>query len=148
MRRKSLTGAPRLRAHAVRPADGPAVESATADAMGVSIAIQHPMPPPREPAPKIRVVPAQPVMFVQHVPWEAPHRIAAALAPHFPVRTVCPLDGQALLSPQSLAGAVFMGGPMGVGDAREMPGLLAELRWIESALEQQLPLLGVCLGSS
>jgi GMP synthase (glutamine-hydrolysing) len=86
-------------------------------------------------------------MFVQHVPWETPHRIAATLAPHFPARTVSPLDGQALLPPQSLAAAVLMGGPMGVGDAPRMPGLLTELRWIESALEQRLPLLGVCLGS-
>jgi GMP synthase (glutamine-hydrolysing) len=89
----------------------------------------------------------KPVLFVQHVAWEAPHRLAEPIARALPTLTVNVLAGDELPSPRSLAGAVFMGGPMGVGDTRPFPGLLAELRWIEAALGVELPLLGVCLGA-
>ncbi len=92
-------------------------------------------------------MPARPVLFVQHVRWEAPHRIADVLSRRLPSQTLSPLAGDELPGPDSVAAAVFMGGPMGVDSAARLPGLAAELRWIEAALSLELPLLGICLGS-
>lgn len=47
----------------------------------------------------------------------------------------------------SAAGLVVMGGPMGVYDRDQFPFLRQELSLIEKALAEDLPILGVCLGS-
>jgi GMP synthase-like glutamine amidotransferase len=48
---------------------------------------------------------------------------------------------------QQAAGLVVMGGPMNVDEVQRYPFLAAEVEWIDQALEQQLPMLGICLGS-
>ncbi len=45
------------------------------------------------------------------------------------------------------AGLVVMGGPMGVYEQERYPFLRQEMNLIEKALEEKLPVLGVCLGS-
>ncbi|MCL4286523.1 MAG: type 1 glutamine amidotransferase [Thermoleophilia bacterium] len=87
------------------------------------------------------------VLFVEHVPWEGPHRIAERLGGAAPALTVNPLAGGRLPDHASIAAAVFMGGPMSVNETDAHPELADEVRWIELALERGLPLLGVCLGS-
>jgi GMP synthase (glutamine-hydrolysing) len=47
--------------------------------------------------------------------------------------------------PLSYAGAVIFGGPMSAND--DAPWIAQELRWIETALACQLPVLGICLGA-
>ncbi len=47
----------------------------------------------------------------------------------------------------SVAAAVFMGGPMSTGDAGSHPQLAAEIGWLGHALDAELPVLGVCLGA-
>ena len=42
---------------------------------------------------------------------------------------------------------IVLGGPIGVGDAEAYPFLIPELGLIERRLEQDRPLLGICLGS-
>ena len=42
-------------------------------------------------------------------------------------------------------GLMIMGGPMSAND--DLPGLRDELRLIEAALKEELPVLGICLGS-
>jgi GMP synthase (glutamine-hydrolysing) len=86
------------------------------------------------------------LLVVQHVPWEAPHRILAAFE-GIPVLTARPLEDDPLPEPREVAAAVFMGGPMGVGDTEEHPGLAAERGWLASAVESGKPILGVCLGA-
>lgn len=44
-------------------------------------------------------------------------------------------------------GAVFMGGPMSVDDTARHPRLAEEIEWLREAVEAELPVLGVCLGS-
>ncbi len=88
------------------------------------------------------------VLVVQHVDWEGPHRIAAALErAGIPTLTRRPLAGEPLPTPARLAGAVIMGGPMNVDDTARHPELARERAWVESALDLELPLLGICLGS-
>ncbi|MBI4084036.1 MAG: gamma-glutamyl-gamma-aminobutyrate hydrolase family protein [Candidatus Lambdaproteobacteria bacterium] len=45
------------------------------------------------------------------------------------------------------AALVLMGGPMAVYEAAGLPWMLRELAWLRSALEDGLPMLGICLGS-
>ena len=104
------------------------------------------------------------VAIVRHVPWEGPHRIARCLE-EFELVECEPLDGfaqlqlaaapsagqaqgqNALPDPERLAGVVVMGGPMSANDDHRLPGLAAELRWIERVVAAGVPYLGVCLGS-
>jgi GMP synthase (glutamine-hydrolysing) len=86
------------------------------------------------------------LLVIQHVPWEGPHRILDACA-GLDVRTVKPLAGQALPGHDEVAGAVVMGGPMGVEDTERHPGLAAEREWLAEALRREMPLLGICLGA-
>lgn len=88
-----------------------------------------------------------PLLVLQHVPWEGPHRILRAFD-GIPVQLRHPLSTPAPLpEPTALRGAVLMGGPMSVNDTAEHPRLAEELAWISRALAVDLPLLGVCLGS-
>jgi GMP synthase-like glutamine amidotransferase len=48
---------------------------------------------------------------------------------------------------EQLAGLVVMGGPMNVDDTGRYPFLADEVRWIQQAIDADLPILGVCLGS-
>jgi GMP synthase (glutamine-hydrolysing) len=101
-------------------------------------------------------VTAKPWSVLQHVPFEGPGLIAAAL--HAAGRTVDVRHlhaGDAVPQPDEvgeLGGLVVMGGPMGVaGDAgaadAEHPFLAAERTLLAAAVPAGLPVLGVCLGA-
>ncbi len=89
------------------------------------------------------------IWVMQHHPVENLGSIAdalegAALAWQY-VRT---FEGQPV--PKDMKGAgglILMGGPQGVYEAEEHPYLKEEMRLIESALKDDRPVLGVCLGS-
>ena len=90
----------------------------------------------------------RPVLVLQHVPWERPGLIAAALeAAGVPVcaRIVVGEDSPDLPEVSDLAGLVVMGGPMNADDPRR-PGLAAERRLLARAVDADLPTLGICLG--
>ncbi len=89
---------------------------------------------------------SDPLLVVQHVPWEGPHRILEAFGDRC-VIAVRPLDGDELPGHGEVAGAIFMGGPMGVGESDAHPGLMIERDWLREAIEAGLPTLGVCLGA-
>ena len=87
------------------------------------------------------------VLVLQHVPWEKPGLITAALAPISPiVRNVVSEREPELLAPAELAGLVVMGGPQGALDDERWPGLAAERSLLTRAVEAGVPVLGVCLG--
>ncbi|MGE0681005.1 MAG: type 1 glutamine amidotransferase [Candidatus Binatia bacterium] len=44
-------------------------------------------------------------------------------------------------------GLVVLGGPMNVDDLEHLPPLVVEVRVIRQAIEQGLPVLGICLGA-
>ncbi len=89
------------------------------------------------------------IWVIQHHPVENLGNIAealegAALAWQY-VRT---FDGQPI--PKDMKGAgglILMGGPQSVYEENDFPTLKDELRLIESALQDNRPVLGVCLGS-
>ncbi len=89
------------------------------------------------------------IWVIQHHPVENLGGIAdalegAALAWQY-VRT---FDGQPVPADMKGAGGlILMGGPQGVYESDQHPFLKDEMRLIESALKDDRPVLGVCLGS-
>lgn len=86
------------------------------------------------------------LLVIQHVSWEAPHRILDACE-GLEVRTVEPLAGDPLPSPAEVSGALVMGGPMNVDEVARYPRLTAEREWLAEAVRQRMPVLGICLGA-
>ncbi|GAT71309.1 GMP synthase [Planomonospora sphaerica] len=69
-----------------------------------------------------------PVLVVRHVTWEGPHRILHAFDGR-PVHLVDTLSAGAALPPvDTVAGAVFMGGPMSANGTDPLLGALAPRR--------------------
>jgi GMP synthase (glutamine-hydrolysing) len=91
----------------------------------------------------------RPLLIVQHVPWEGPHLILDSFG-DVAVQIRHPLDDPErteLPDPESLRGAIFMGGPMSVNDADAIPALGDEIAWLRQAVALELPVLGICLGA-
>jgi GMP synthase (glutamine-hydrolysing) len=86
------------------------------------------------------------LLAIQHVPWETPHRILDACG-GLDVHTVKPLAGQPLPDHDEVAGAVVMGGPMGVDETDRHPELAVEREWLAEAVRRDMPVLGICLGA-
>ena len=90
----------------------------------------------------------RPLLVLQHVPWERPGLVAAALvAAGVPILTRIVVDDAEPDLPdiKDLAGLVVMGGPMNADDPRR-PGLAAERRLLAAAVDADLPTLAICLG--
>ena len=91
----------------------------------------------------------KPVLAVRHVPHEGLGTISAALERNQVPYTI--RDAFAAtefrFDPRAYSGLVVMGGPMNVDEVDRFPALAEEVRWLQSAVEAQLPVLGVCLGS-
>ena len=88
------------------------------------------------------------VLILQHVRPEPPGTIAEALNAHgVSHRIVRVYRDEPVPDRLNADGLVVMGGPMGVGDLEDRPHLGRECALIEQALDDDRPLLGVCLGS-
>jgi GMP synthase-like glutamine amidotransferase len=91
----------------------------------------------------------KPWVVLQHVTYEGPGAIGAAVADAGADLSVVRLDrGERVPEGDAVAGMtglVVMGGPMGVHD--ELPWLEPERSLVRSAVEAELPVLGVCLGA-
>ena len=96
----------------------------------------------------------RPWIVVQHVPFESPGLITAALTARGATvelrRTYLgePVpDAAELATPAGLAGLVVMGGPMGVYEQDRYPWITCQLRRLAMRLEKDRPTLGVCFGA-
>ncbi|MDZ4818816.1 MAG: gamma-glutamyl-gamma-aminobutyrate hydrolase family protein [Planctomycetota bacterium] len=96
----------------------------------------------------------KPILVFQHVPHEGLGLLAELFQQReLSVRQIdvlkpgalADLDRERILDDS--AGLVILGGPMNVDQTEQFPALAEELHWIRSAIEQQLPVLGICLGS-
>jgi GMP synthase (glutamine-hydrolysing) len=91
----------------------------------------------------------KPWVVLQHVAYEGPGAIAAAVTDAGADLSVVRLDrGESVPecdATTAMTGLVVMGGPMGVHD--ELPWLETERALVRSAVEAELPVLGVCLGA-
>ncbi|MCZ2402760.1 type 1 glutamine amidotransferase [Paenarthrobacter sp. Z7-10] len=91
----------------------------------------------------------QGVLVLQHVPWEGPGLIGAALdrvGVPFSVRNIVAEADPRLPGMDELAGLVIMGGPMDADDVLGYPGLAREVALIRDAVAANVPVLGICLG--
>jgi GMP synthase (glutamine-hydrolysing) len=87
------------------------------------------------------------LQVVRHARWEGPHRILDAF-PDFAVDVLDILQSPAALpEPDSIGGAVVMGGPMSANDTRAYPRLAEEVLWLGECTARGVPVLGVCLGA-
>jgi GMP synthase (glutamine-hydrolysing) len=89
------------------------------------------------------------VVVLQHVASEGSGAIGAALRARGIEERVVRTDhgDEVPREPDGAAGLLVMGGPMGVYEADRFPHLRDEIRLIERAVAEGLPVLGVCLGS-
>ncbi len=89
----------------------------------------------------------RPVLVLTHVPYEGPGLIAPGLDAPVRVRTVVGSADPVLPALDEISGLVVMGGPMDADDDRGYPGLAAERALLATAVDADVPVLGVCLGA-
>jgi GMP synthase (glutamine-hydrolysing) len=84
-----------------------------------------------------------PVLVLRHEPFEHLGHFAVALEEHHVDYDYHELGET--LPEKTCNGLIIMGGPMSAND--NLPGLHDELRLIRKALDEDVPMLGICLGS-
>jgi len=90
----------------------------------------------------------KPWSILQHVAFEGPGLIGEEAERRGLELRAHRIDrGQTMPAVEEIGGLVVMGGPMGVMDDREHPYLPDEQRLIAAAVEGELPVFGICLGS-
>jgi GMP synthase-like glutamine amidotransferase len=89
------------------------------------------------------------VLVLQHVAIEGPGVLEPFLTQRGWQLDTVPLYAGAQLpeQPRQYQAILVMGGPMGVYDEAEYPFLRTEHDFLQRAIAQQVPILGVCLGS-
>lgn len=93
------------------------------------------------------------VIFITHSEHADPGAVADALqARGFDADICCPFLGASLPTitrgrPEGYDAIIVFGGPMGVADADTMAFLAEEIEWVSALLENDTPLLGICLGA-
>lgn len=88
------------------------------------------------------------VLIISHYELTDLKRILRLIDDHgLTSRTVSPFAGDALPEVTSVAAVICMGGPHSAYDTEEHPFLLREENFLREAVEEQVPVLGICLGS-
>lgn len=88
----------------------------------------------------------KPIAIFRHIPWEGAGYLDEFLAArHIPTQLICVDQGEAIPNdPQPFSGLIFMGGSMSVNDS--LPWIADSLHLIRSAIADDIPVLGHCLG--
>jgi GMP synthase-like glutamine amidotransferase len=86
--------------------------------------------------------------LLQHVSFEGPAAIAGWLDDnHHSLTTTKFFKGDSLPAQESFDVLIVMGGPMGVEDVEQYPWLIEERQFIQQSIENDKPVLGICLGA-
>ncbi|MDZ7262692.1 MAG: type 1 glutamine amidotransferase [candidate division KSB1 bacterium] len=89
-----------------------------------------------------------PWLILQHVSPEGPGLIRQWLEENSQQFVICHLWQEPIIQDsKDIRGLIIMGGPMSANDEQQYPFLRSELQLIETCLRQDLPILGICLGS-
>ncbi|MGV9710524.1 type 1 glutamine amidotransferase [Gordonia sp. NPDC003424] len=88
-----------------------------------------------------------PVLELRHAECESPGSYGAGLMGLAPVTTVRAWRDPIPDDPASYSAILVMGGPMGAGDTALLPWLDDELTFLKSAVAQDVPVWGACLGA-
>ena len=90
----------------------------------------------------------KPVMVIRHVPHKGLGLLSDVLNRYGLVYQYVEMyqNPPPAFRPEHLAGLIVMGGPMNVDQTDRWPMLLDEVRWLTQALNEGLPVLGICLG--
>jgi len=89
----------------------------------------------------------KPILIFRHIACEGPGYLGDYLTSRdIPFQTVCVDKGEEVPDNPGVSSVqVFMGGPMSVNDS--LPGLEKELKLIYAAHQENIPVLGHCLGA-
>lgn len=66
---------------------------------------------------------------------------------NIPIREIHPYLGEAIPAPENFSAIVSLGGPQGAYQTDEYPYVQAEANFMTEAVDADIPLLGICLGS-
>ena len=91
----------------------------------------------------------KPVVAFRHVPYETLGVLEDIFRQHGLLYSYVDLydDVPRTFDPRQLAGMVVLGGPMNVDETEKYPFLLQERKWIQAAIDEELPVMGICLGA-
>ena len=89
------------------------------------------------------------VMVLQHVAWEVLGSLDPLLKQNgFRIRYVnFGRTPELVPNLEKYEGLIILGGPMSVNDTKRFPHLSLEIKLIEQALKEDIPILGICLGA-
>lgn len=88
------------------------------------------------------------IHYLKHVPFEGLGSIENILvAKGCELSRTCMYQDQSLPSIHELDALIVMGGPMGANDEDQFPWLTLEKEFIESVIQREVPILGICLGA-
>ena len=88
------------------------------------------------------------ITVLQHVSFEGPAAITRwAAKKGIELETIPLYAASSLPDIRSVEGLLLLGGPMSTSDDDRFPWLTGEIDFIRTALERDIPMLGVCLGA-
>ncbi len=88
------------------------------------------------------------VLYIQPIGCEGPGIIEETRPKHTQAEIIRPVIGQPIPSRAAeYAAVIALGGPMGVYEVDQHPWLAVLLELLRQAIEDQVPTLGICLGS-
>lgn len=88
------------------------------------------------------------VLVLQHVPFEGLGSIEGWLAARKAAIDFTRFHrSERLPSPEGVEFLIVLGGPMSVNDEAELPWLRQEKAFVRAAIENGIPVLGICLGA-
>jgi GMP synthase-like glutamine amidotransferase len=88
------------------------------------------------------------LLVLQHIKCEGPGYIADFAASRgLELEVIRVFDGTPIPEPQDAQAMIVLGGPMNVYEEERYPWLVAENTAIQAAIAEDMPYLGICLGS-